>query len=129
MELLDQRPAARRAAPRELRDDLQAWNDAWDERDPSFEEKVTLLQDRGRQLAVRVQEELGADGWEVLYKRDGRVCRVQPPGSWPVMTWEEELLGYSPLERKRFEEEPRVHPSILSRRGEPAADDSPSAES
>jgi hypothetical protein len=114
---------------RELRDDLQAWNDAWDERDPSFEEKVTLLQDRGRQLAVRVQEELGADGWEVLYKRDGRVCRVQPPGSWPVMTWEEELLGYSPLERKRAEEELRVHPSILSRGGEPAANDSPSAES
>lgn len=80
---------------RQLRDDLQAWNDSWDERDPLFDEKVTHLQGQGRQLAIRVQAELGTDDWEVLYQLRGRVHRVQPPGSWPVRTWHEELLGYA----------------------------------
>jgi hypothetical protein len=92
---------------RELRDDLQAWNDSWEERDPLFDEKVTRLQEQGRQLAARVQEELGTDGWEVLYKLDGRVCRVQPPGRWPVMTWHEELLGYSSRRQRLAKEEAR----------------------
>jgi hypothetical protein len=89
----------------ELRVDLKTWNDSWDERDPLFDEKVTRLQERGRQLAVRVQEELRTDDWEVFYKLDGRVRRVQPPGSWPVRTWLEELLGYSPRRQKLAEEE------------------------
>ena len=80
---------------RALRDDLQAWNDSWDERDPLFEEMLPQRQETGRRLAVRVQRELGTDEWEVLYIQRGRVHRVQPPGSWPVMTWHEELLGYA----------------------------------
>ena len=39
---------------------------------------------------------------EVLYQMDGRMLRVQPPGSWPVESWKQELLGYhsrSPAER------------------------------
>jgi hypothetical protein len=73
-----------------LLDDLQEWNDDWDTEDPD----VRLLQLRGRDLAVRVQEQLGTDGWEVLYKMDGQVHRVHPPGSWPVTSWEQDLLGY-----------------------------------
>jgi hypothetical protein len=76
----------------ELLDDLQEWNDAWDTDDAD----VRLLQHRGRDLAVRVQEQLGTDGWEVLYKMDGQVHRVDPPGSWPVTSWEQDLLGYRP---------------------------------
>jgi hypothetical protein len=90
---------------RELRDDLKTWNDSREERDPLFDEKVTSLQEQGRQLAARVQEELGTDGWEVLYKLDGRVRRVQPPGSWPVRTWLEELLGYSSRRQRLAMEE------------------------
>lgn len=112
---------------KELRDDLQAWNDCWDERDPLFEEKLPGLQEQGRLLAVRVQQELGTDGWEVLYILDGRVHRVQPPGNWPVMTWHEELLGYS--SRKRAEEEARIHHMILSRRERAGPQDSPPSQS
>ena len=60
------------------------------------------LQERGRELAIQVQDELGTDGWEVLYQMDGQMLRVHPPGSWPVESWEQELLGYhrrSPAER------------------------------
>jgi hypothetical protein len=82
---------------RQLRDDLQAWNDSWEERcpGPPSREKVTRLQEEGRRLAIRVQAELGTAEWEVLYKLRGRVHRVQPPGSWPVRTWHQELLGYA----------------------------------
>jgi len=83
----------------ELLDDLQTWNDSWDTgKDSRKDEKVTVraLQERGRELAIRVQDELGTDGWEVLYQLGDRMVRVHPPGSWPVGTWEQELLGYTP---------------------------------
>jgi len=67
-----------------LLDDLQAWNDAWicDGADP------WALQERGRELAARVQDELRTDGWEVLYQMGSQIVRVHPPGSWPVESWE-----------------------------------------
>lgn len=76
----------------ELLDDLQEWNDAWDSTDTD----IRTLQERGRDLAIRARGELGTDGWEVLYKMDGQVRRVHPPGNWPVMSWTQELLGYAP---------------------------------
>ena len=78
-----------------LLDDLKEWNDAWDAKDADS----VLLEARGRDLAERVQAELGTDGWEVLYKSRGRVHRVEPPGSWPAASWQEELLGYAPRKR------------------------------
>ena len=82
-----------------LLDDLQAWNDAWEARDAD----AAMLQRRGKDLAGRVQEELGTDGWEVLYMLDGYVHRVRPAGSWPAASWQQELLGYAP--RKRPDDE------------------------
>ena len=79
----------------ELLDDLQAWNDAWDVRDAD----AAALEQRGKDLATRVQAELGTDGWEVLYMMGGQVHRVQPPGSWPAATWQQDLLGYAPRQR------------------------------
>jgi hypothetical protein len=68
-----------------------------------------ILQERGRELATRAQNELGTDGWEVLYNLGERVHRVHPPGSWPAETWEQDLLGYAPPDpRERAEEEARV---------------------
>ena len=75
-----------------LLDDLQAWNSAWD----ADNAEPRILQERGRALALRVQDELGTNGWEVLYRIGGRIFRVHPPGNWPVATWEQELLGYRP---------------------------------
>ena len=54
------------------------------------------LQERGRDLAIRVQDELGTDGWEVLYQLGGRMFRVHPQGSWPIESWRQDLLGYGP---------------------------------
>lgn len=100
----------------ELLDDLQAWNDSWDHHNPDLRtnEKATVraLQERGRELAVRVQDELGTDGWEVLYKLDGQIVRVHPPGNWPARTWLEDLLGYAPRGRKHAEEEARIRQKI-----------------
>jgi hypothetical protein len=76
----------------QLLHDLQEWNDAWDTEAPDSQ----ALQERGRELAARVQDELGTDDWEVLYQIGGRMHRVHPPGSWPIRTWEQELLGYQP---------------------------------
>jgi hypothetical protein len=59
------------------------------------EQPAQALQERGCELAIQVQDELGTDGWEVLYQLDGRMLRVHPPGSWPVESWEQELLGYN----------------------------------
>ena len=73
-----------------LLDDLRAWND-----DCEDGGDVGVLRQRGRDLAVRVQEELGMDGWEVLYQMGDRMHRVHPPGSWPISSWRQELLGYS----------------------------------
>jgi hypothetical protein len=81
----------------QLLDDLQAWNDAWY---TDGAPDVQLLQQRGRDLATRVQDQLGTDGWEVLYKMGGHVHRVSPPGNWPVMSWAQDLLGYTPRERE-----------------------------
>lgn len=79
--------------------DLQAWNDAHDytifqEGEEILDDEV--LEEQGRELAIRVQNELGTEVWEVLYHLGGRVHRVHPPGSWPAETWEQELLGYAP---------------------------------
>ena len=79
----------------DLLDDLQKWNDAWEAKAAD----AALLEQRGKVLAGRVQEELGTDGWEVLYRLGSRVHRVQPPGSWPAASWEQELLGYAPRRR------------------------------
>jgi hypothetical protein len=99
-------PSRRRDRPRpwsdrlsgELLDDLQAWNDAC----AADGADARALEERGRELAIQVQDELGIDGWEVLYQMDGRMLRVRPPGSWPVESWKQDLLGYqrrSPAER------------------------------
>lgn len=89
--------------------DLKAWNDSWDPQGAPDLEAARVLQERGRELAVRVQNELGTDGWEVLYRLGGKVHRVHPPGSWPAETWEQELLGYAPPDqREAAEEELRV---------------------
>ena len=74
-----------------LLDDLQAWNDDWSGQDPD----IRSLRERGRDLAIRVQAELGTDGWEVLYQMDGQMIRVHPPGRWPIDSWQQ-LLGYAP---------------------------------
>ena len=76
----------------ELLDDLQAWNDAC----AAAGANRQALQERGRELAIRVQDELGTDDWEVLYQMGGRMLRVHPPGGWPVESWQQELLGYRP---------------------------------
>ena len=80
-----------------LLDDLKRWNDSWDftiaqENDEVFPDEV--LEEQARELAARVQDELGTDGWEVIYFHSGRAHRVHPPGSWPEDTWEQDLLGY-----------------------------------
>jgi len=76
-----------------LLDDLQQWNDDWDhKKDPDR----LALRERGRDLAIRVQDELGTDGWEVLYQLGDQMLRVHPPGSWPIGSWQQELLGYAP---------------------------------
>jgi hypothetical protein len=80
----------------DLLDDLQEWNDAW----VSADADTRALRERGRDLAVRVQDELGTDGWEVLYQMDGQVHRVHPPGSWPAESWQQQLLGYAPRTRQ-----------------------------
>jgi hypothetical protein len=87
----------------QLLDDLKAWNDSWDftivqEDEEDVPEEV--LYERGRDLAIRVQDELGADGWEVLYHLGDRVRRVHPPGSWPEEIWEQDLLGYPPRQTR-----------------------------
>ncbi len=51
------------------------------------------LQERGRELAIRVQDELGTDDWEVLYQMGGRMFRVHPPGGWPVRSWQQNYLA------------------------------------
>ena len=91
-----------------LLDDLQAWNDSWDTGQnlrQGGESTVRALQEQGRGLAVRVQDELGTDGWEVLYRLGDRMFRVHPPGSWPAGTWEQELLGYAPRDGQDAEAE------------------------
>ena len=76
----------------DLLDDLKRWNDDCMADRPDRQ----LLEQRGRDLAVRVAGELGTDGWEVLYRLGSRVHRVHPPGSWPAASWKQDLLGYAP---------------------------------
>jgi hypothetical protein len=76
----------------ELLDDLQAWNGACE--DDAAD--IQVLQERGRELAIQVQDELGQDGWEVLYRMGDRMMRVHPPGSWSIDSWQQQLLGYAP---------------------------------
>lgn len=76
--------------------DLKTWNDSWDPHGPPDLETAQVLREQARELAVRVQDELGTDGWEVLYRQGGWVHRLHPPGSWPADTWEQDLLGYPP---------------------------------
>ena len=57
-----------------LLDDLHAWNDAC----AADGADAQALRERGRELAIRVQGELGTDGWEVLYRMDGRMLRAHP---------------------------------------------------
>ena len=98
----------------QLLDDLKAWNDSCDWTIPQPDEEIVdddALEEQGRELAVRVQDELGTDGWEVLYHRGGRVHRVHPAGSWPAETWEQDLLGYAPRD-------PRATARILEGLGE-----------
>lgn len=90
--------------PIRLLADLKTWNDSWDftiikENEEDVPDEV--LYERGRELAIRVQDELGTDGWEVLYFQDGQAHRVHPPGSWPDGTWQQDLLGY-PRRRPRW---------------------------
>jgi hypothetical protein len=83
----------------QLIDDLKAWNDSWDftiVQDDEEDVPEEVLYERGRELAIRVQGELGTDGWEVLYFQGGLAHRVHPPGSWPDRSWEQDLLGYPP---------------------------------
>jgi hypothetical protein len=91
-----------------LLDDLQAWNDSWvSGEDPREGRDVTVRarQERGRELAIRVQGELGTDGWEVLYRLGDQMFRVHPSGSWPAGTWQQELLGYAPRDGQDAEGE------------------------
>lgn len=98
-----QPPRLRDLLSAQLLDDLKAWNDAHDHEIVRTTEIASEeeLEERGQGLAVRVQNELGTGGWEVLYHMNGRVHRVQPPGSWPAESWQQDLLGYAPRRRKR----------------------------
>lgn len=98
-----QPPRLRELLSDQLLDDLKAWNDAHDEGIVQAEEILSReeLEGRGRTLAVRVQNDLGTDGWEVLYYLNGGVHRVHPPGSWPAETWQQDLLGYAPRGLRR----------------------------
>lgn len=95
----------------ELLGDLKAWNRSWGDSDGFWEsaEARRGWQEQGRELAIRVQDELGTDDWEVLYQLGDRVHRVYPPGNWPAETWQQDLLGYPPPDaRERAKEEIRV---------------------
>lgn len=51
----------------QLLDDLKAWNDSCDFTMVQGDDELLddeVLDERGRALAVRVQKELGTDGWE-----------------------------------------------------------------
>ena len=74
----------------ELLDDLQAWNDACAADNTSS----PVQQERGRELAIRVQDELGTGDWEVLYELGDRMFRGHPPASWRAGSWQQDLLGY-----------------------------------
>jgi hypothetical protein len=108
----------------QLLDDLKAWNDSWDftiVQENQEDVPDVVLEARGRELAIRVQNELGTGGWEVLYNTDGRVHRVYPPGSWPEETWEQDLLGFAPRNARILEGLPEYQQ-------QPRADGAPPSE-
>jgi len=114
-----------------LRDDLKAWNQSWEARDEFWNDAKARLEweDQGRELAIRVQDELGPDGWEVLYWMNGRVHRVHPPGSWSAYTWRQDLLGYThPDPRERAEEEAQVLEHLRMYQDEIGEDSAPTSE-
>lgn len=91
-----------------LLDDLRAWNDSWatgKDLRKDGEATARARQEQGRELAIRVQDELGTDGWEVIYRLGDRMFRVHPLGSWPAGSWRQELLGYAPRDRQDAETE------------------------
>ena len=67
-----------------------------------------MLEERGWELAIRVQNELGTEGWEVLYYLGGRVHWVHPPGNWPGETWEQRCSATGHETRAIAEEEARI---------------------
>ncbi|MDA8277347.1 MAG: hypothetical protein M0Z45_03990 [Actinomycetota bacterium] len=79
-----------------LLDSLKSWNRSFESADMTDERNRALLEDEGRNLALCVQSELGVESWELFYIHQGRVHRINPPGSWPIKTWEVDLLGYPP---------------------------------
>ncbi len=79
----------------DLRDALKRWNDEMMKDLPQGAGSGSSIEERGRLLAHRVQQELGK-GFEVLYRVRDRIYRVDPPGNWGVKTWHQELLGYPP---------------------------------
>jgi len=42
----------------------------------------------------------------VLYQMGSQIVRVHPPGSWPVESWEQELLGYGPAAPESIKDPP-----------------------
>lgn len=94
-----------------LLNNLKAWNQSWEDNDGFWNDAQVrqAWEEQGRELANGVQSELGTDGWEVLYRMNGWVHRVHPPGSWPAETWTQDLLGYAPPDPgERAEEEARI---------------------
>lgn len=85
----------------ELRNDLKAWNQFWDDSDGFWDSAQArrAWQEQGRELAIRAQNEFGTDRWEVLYWLGDRLHRVHPPGNWPAETWQQDLLGYPSRDR------------------------------
>jgi hypothetical protein len=95
-----------------LRDDLKAWNRSWDDSDGFWEsaEARRAWEEQGRELAIRGRNELGTDGWEVLYQLGGQVHRVRtrrPPGQ-PKHGGRTFLAARGPDAQDRAEEEARV---------------------
>jgi hypothetical protein len=47
--------------------------------------------------------------------RTGGFAGLQPPGNWPVMTWHDELLGYSSRRQRAAEEEAHIKKHDMGR--------------
>jgi hypothetical protein len=114
-----------------LLDDLKAWNQSWDDNDGFWNDAQVrqAWEEQGRELAIRVQGELGTGEWEVLYRMDGWVHRMHPPGSWPAGTWTQDLLGYAPPDpREKAEEEARILEGLPESQQQTGADGATPAE-
>jgi hypothetical protein len=84
------------------------WNDSWVFTIVQEDEEDVSRGGAGRAgpgACIRVQDELGTDGWEVLYFQGGQAHGVHPPGSWPDDTRERDLLGYAPPDLRKLAEE------------------------